>query len=99
MDSLMKTFSLLRGVLLVAAFSLLPAAPSSAQATNASTAAPLAVASSALPVYHPPEISGGILPIRVGGGSRGAGSDDMTVEVLVPDQIALTTQIQPSLYW
>jgi Domain of Unknown Function (DUF928) len=95
----MKTFPLLPAFLLASAFSLLPGAPGRAQLTNAPLAAPPAVAASALPVYHPPEISGGILPIRVGGGSRGAGSDDMTVEVLVPDQIALTTRVQPSLYW
>jgi hypothetical protein len=51
-------------------------------------------------IFHPPGgVSGGILPIRVGGGSRGGAADDLSVETLVPDQIALTTQGQPSLYW
>jgi len=72
----------------------------SAQTTNAAAApATPPVAVSAMPVYHPPDVSGGVLPIRVGGGSRGGASDGVTVEVLVPDQIALTSQEQPSLYW
>ena len=51
-------------------------------------------------LFHPPTgVSGGVLPIRVGGGSRGGAADDLSVEVLVPDQMALTTQAQPSLYW
>jgi hypothetical protein len=47
----------------------------------------------------PPVVSGNVLPIRVGGGSRGSSANDILVEVLVPDQIALTTQAKPSLYW
>jgi len=51
-------------------------------------------------IFHAPAgDSGGILPIRVGGGSRGGVADDLSVEVLVPDQVAFTTQAQPSLYW
>jgi Domain of Unknown Function (DUF928) len=51
-------------------------------------------------LFHPPTgVSGGVLPIRVGGGSRGGPADDLSVEVLVPEQMALTTQAQPSLYW
>jgi len=51
-------------------------------------------------IFHPPGgVSGGILPIRVGGGSRGGSNDGLSVQVLVPDQVALTTQSQPSLYW
>src|SRR5271154_4673980 len=76
--------------------------------TTASPAAPanttdmppsdVAAAHKAL-LFRPPGVTGGVLPIRVGGGSRGAVGDDISVEVLVPDQIALTTQAQPSLYW
>src|ERR1019366_9474295 len=51
-------------------------------------------------IFHPPGgVSGGILPIRIGGGSRGSANDGLSVQVLVPDQVALTTQAQPSLYW
>jgi hypothetical protein len=51
-------------------------------------------------IFHPPGgVSGGILPIRVGGGSRGGPDDGLSVQVLVPEQLALTTQAQPSLYW
>jgi hypothetical protein len=51
-------------------------------------------------IFHPPGgVSGGVLPIRVGGGSRGGADDGLSVQVLVPEQIALTTQAQPSLYW
>jgi hypothetical protein len=52
-------------------------------------------------VFHPVAVdSGGVAPIQVGGGSRaGIAGSDITVEVLTPDQIALTTQAQPSLYW
>jgi hypothetical protein len=74
-----------------------------ALATNAAPAASapttMAIAHSPLPVYHPPGISEGVLPIRVGGGSRGGGNDAITLEVLVPDAVALTTRTQPSLYW
>jgi hypothetical protein len=51
-------------------------------------------------IFHPPGgVTGGILPIRVGGGSRGGPMEDLSLTVLVPLQIALTTQAQPSLYW
>jgi hypothetical protein len=51
-------------------------------------------------VFHPPsDASSEVLPIRVGGGSRGGSNDGLSLEVLVPDQVALTTQAQPSLYW
>lgn len=51
-------------------------------------------------IFHAPsDVTGEVLPIRVGGGSRGGTADDLSIEVLVPDQIALTTQAQPSLYW
>jgi hypothetical protein len=51
-------------------------------------------------IFHPPGgVSVGVLPIRVGGGSRGGTDDGLSVEVLVPDQVALTVQAQPSLYW
>ncbi|HEX4140865.1 MAG TPA: DUF928 domain-containing protein [Candidatus Methylacidiphilales bacterium] len=47
----------------------------------------------------PDDDSGGILPNRVGGGSRGGPEGAPLVEVLVPDHVALTTQARPLLYW
>jgi hypothetical protein len=71
-----------------------------AQTTNAPTASAPHPAFKPL-VFHPSsEDSGGILPVRVGGGSRGDKADNMVnIAVLVPDQLALTVQAQPSLYW
>jgi hypothetical protein len=79
--------------------------------TNASPASPVAGASPTVtapsaPVhprpilFHPTgDLTSGIQPLRVGGGSRGGAADDLSIEVLVPDQMALTTQAQPTLYW
>lgn len=99
----MKTLSTFSIALFASAFSLLLAPSCPGQDTNAApdatASAQPVVAHNVLPVYHPPDISGGILPIRVGGGSRGGGNDEITVGVLVPDHVALTTRMQPSLYW
>jgi hypothetical protein len=71
------------------------AAPNSVPPTTLAPASPLKKV-----IFRPPgDESGGILPIRVGGGSRGGPSNGLSLEVLVPDQVALTTQAQPSLYW
>src|SRR6185312_4059190 len=37
--------------------------------------------------------------VRVTGGSRGSGESLVTLDVLAPDEIGLTTQEQPSLFW
>ena len=37
--------------------------------------------------------------VRVTGGSRGTGDDQITLDVLAPDETGITTQEQPSLYW
>ena len=37
--------------------------------------------------------------VRVTGGSRGAGDATITLDVLAPDDIGVTTQEQPSLFW
>ncbi len=47
----------------------------------------------------PDDDSGGVLPSRIGGGSRGGGADAPTVEVLVPEHVALTTEARPLLFW
>jgi len=41
----------------------------------------------------------GAASVRVTGGSRGTGDDQVTLDVLAPDEIGITTQEQPSLYW
>jgi hypothetical protein len=92
----MKSFSFYIGVL-AGTFMLFEQGRVLAQSANPVPS--VAVAPSSLPVFHPPSLTGGILPVRVGGGSRGGETDGVLVEVLVPDQIALTTKAQPSLYW
>jgi hypothetical protein len=47
--------------------------------------------------YHPPVK--GAASVRVTGGSRGTGATSVTLDVLAPDEIGLTTQAQPSLFW
>jgi Domain of Unknown Function (DUF928) len=50
-----------------------------------------------VPVYRPP--LRGTPGARVGGGSRGPGSDQPQLAVLAPDHTGLTVHEQPSLYW
>jgi len=53
-----------------------------------------------LMIFHPPtDVTGDVMPTRVGGGSRTGPALGLFLTVLVPEQIALTTQAQPSLYW
>jgi hypothetical protein len=92
--------------LLFASFLTQVSAQTSAPATNAAppASAPVATTAPTAPshpmIFHPPGgVSGGVLPIRVGGGSRGGADDGLSIQVLVPEQVALTTQDQPSLYW
>jgi hypothetical protein len=37
--------------------------------------------------------------VRVTGGSRGSGADAVTLDVLAPDPVGITTEEQPSLFW
>lgn len=37
--------------------------------------------------------------VRVTGGSRGTGDNTLLLDALVPDEVGLTTQEQPSLFW
>jgi hypothetical protein len=71
--------------------------------TFSATAPPDTTAAPVVPhhiVFHPvASDDGSVAPIQVGGGSRGGPDIGLTLEVLVPNQIALTTQAQPSLYW
>jgi hypothetical protein len=56
-----------------------------------------AVGRPSMPVYKPP--LRGAPASRVGGGTRGIGSDMPVLAALVPDHTGLTTRDQPSLYW
>jgi hypothetical protein len=47
--------------------------------------------------FRPPTT--GAPSVRVTGGSRGSGDTAITLDVLAPDDIGLTTQEQPSLFW
>lgn len=75
----------------VLALSLLLPMPFAAGAENAADAAATTF------VYKPP--MRGAPASRVGGGSRSAGAEDFTLTVLAPEDIGLTTQAQPTLYW
>jgi len=43
--------------------------------------------------------STGAPSVRLTGGSRGIGDSSISVDVLAPDDVGLTTQEQPSLFW
>src|SRR5215831_4417297 len=60
----------------------------------AQTAAP----QTAPAVKYRPAVKGAA-SVRVTGGSRGAGETSVTLDVLAPDEIGLTTQAEPSLFW
>ncbi len=49
--------------------------------------------------FHPPATSDGPLGERKGGGARAEGGTDASLIAIVPDQVALTTQEQPALFW
>lgn len=99
----MKPLLLLSNLLLLSEFGL------RAQMTNAvpSPVAPIppatSSASASVPkhiLFQPPDDDGGgILPNRVGGGSRGGTDNAPMVEVLVPEHVAFTTEARPMLYW
>jgi hypothetical protein len=56
------------------------------------------VASSSSGVKFRPSTTGAP-SVRVTGGSRGTGDATITLDVLAPDDIGITTQEQPSLFW
>ncbi len=66
------------------------------QSTNASTGG--RSTNSTTGVKFRPKITGAP-SVRVTGGSRGTGDAAITLDVLAPDEIGLTTQEQPSLFW
>jgi hypothetical protein len=51
-------------------------------------------------VFHPPaDASEGVMPIRVGGGSRASSAGLATIRVLVPQGKGETTEAQPTIYF
>jgi len=102
----MKIISALNVLVLASFLNHAEAQTNADPAAAATPASPSVGASAPAPaafhpmIFHPPGgVTGGVLPIRVGGGSRGGPNDGLSVQVLVPEQIALTTEAQPSLYW
>lgn len=63
--------------------------------TNAVTPAPAAPAPK---VRFRPQTAAGE-SVRVTGGSRGTGPEAVALDVLAPDEVGITTQEQPSLFW
>jgi hypothetical protein len=66
-----------------------------AQAADENTT-PVSAAAQPAVIYKPP--LRGAPQTRVGGGTRGQGSD-IVLQVLAPDHAGLTTRAQPTLYW
>src|SRR5262245_3994148 len=64
----------------------------------AADAAPPRAASTPSAVRFRPATTGAP-SVRVTGGSRGTGDSSITLDVLAPDEIGVTTQEQPSLFW
>jgi len=102
---LMKILFAMGGVILTSSLGPI-SAQTSIPATTPAPPLPPPPALSAAPtvpkpvIFHPPGgFSGGFLPNRIGGGSRGDKADGLFVQALVPDGIALTSQAQPSLYF
>ncbi len=68
------------------------------ETTFAADAKPKAAASPSSGVkFRPPTT--GAPSVRVTGGSRGSGDSTITLDVLAPDDIGVTTREQPSLFW
>jgi len=75
-----------------------PAVSPAVSPAPAATAEPSPARASMKLLYKPPAGAGNI-PTRVSGGARGDNGVDTVLLPLVPDQLALTTQAQPSLFW
>jgi hypothetical protein len=92
----MKTLKATGVLALGALAALLPIVPAESQQKKETDKKP-ATAVVAAPVYKPPlrGAPGG----RLGGGTRGTGSDVFVLSALAPDHSGLTLQEQPSLYW
>lgn len=94
----MKTNTHLYRVLLWAGAILLVGRPGAGPAFAAEASS--AGASPAPTVKFRPPATGAPSPsVRVTGGSRGSGDATLTLDVLAPDDIGVTTREQPSLFW
>jgi hypothetical protein len=82
---------------LVFAITALTSSASDQPGNAADSRADAATSMPSVPVYKPP--LRGAPQARIGGGTRGAGLQQVVLEVLVPDHAGLTTRAQPALYW
>jgi len=64
---------------------------------SAAAQAPTSTQTSAHVRFRPQTKDAG--SVRVTGGSRGTGESSVTLDVLAPDEVGITTQEQPSLFW
>ncbi len=86
------------GILFVS--SLLSASAQTPAPVPAGTAPDAAPVKPKFAMFHQPsDVSGESVALHSGGGSRGGEELGVSLETLVPEQLALTTQAQPSLYW
>jgi hypothetical protein len=69
-----------------------------ADSTSAQPPKPVAAATTPQKVKFRPSGTGAAA-VRVTGGSRGTGDAALTLDVLAPNEIGLTTREQPALYW
>ncbi len=68
-----------------------------AKTSNSATNSPLSTNVTAKIKYRP--ASTGAPSVRLTGGSRGTGVNSVALDVLAPEDVGLTTQEQPSLFW
>ena len=73
-----------------------PADPAPSPAT--STAAAQSPARKVTKLFYKAPPDANRFPVRVRGGARGGSNDGTSLLALVPDDVALTTQAQPSLF-
>ena len=66
---------------------------------ESATPAPAAADPDDVVLVPPKETASDVKPHVINGGSRGAAADEPTIAVLSPDQVALTIQARPTLYW
>ena len=83
--------------LFVSAFTALAAETTTKADANKEAAKKKAASANTGAVYSPP--MRGAPAARIGGGTRGIGSETLELVVLAPDHTGLTTKEQPTLYW
>lgn len=83
--------------LLWLAVMLLSCRPGWEAASAADVSQPSATNAAPRVKFHPPTTAA--TAVRVTGGSRGVGDATMTLDVLAPNEVGVTTFEQPSLFW